>query len=261
MRLTWKQKDFEKDIDFILFHQKDGTPVWWHKKLFEVYPDLDYDYCWNSGIAEEERFNYITEQMKIQAQKRSDDIAKSIYMFEKAWENVSDKLNNAYSNAFDNDCSDILNDMVAEISLNPICPRDIETHTFDICHYFDPQYAITTALHEITHFAWFYFWNKHFNDNPSEYDFPNIKWLLSEIVVETIIRNSDINDLIEQPKYIAYSYFYDMTIKDELIFDTMKKFYLNRKDIYDFMEKSYNFIQSNEPELRKKINEAESKTY
>ena len=114
-------------------------------------------------------------------------------------------------------------------------------------------------MHEITHFAWFYFWNKHFQDNPAEYDFPNIKWLLSEIVVETLIHNSAINDLIEQPKYIAYSYFYDMTIKDELIFDTMKKFYLNRKDIYDFMDKAFEWIKTNETELRDKIKKAESK--
>ena len=75
--------------------------------------------------------------------------------------------------------------------------------------------------------------------------------------VKEKLTDVDINDLIEQPKYIAYSYFYDMTIKGELIFDTMKKFYLNRKDIYDFMEKSFNFVQQNEPELREKIAEAE----
>ena len=255
MKLTWQQKDFERDLDFILFHQKDGTTVWWQKQLFKAYPDLNYEYA--ISLPEEKRFEYITEQMKIQAGKRKPIIANSINVFSTEWKKIADKLNSAYSSAFDNDCSGILDDMVAEVGLNPICPRDIKTHTFDIYHYFDPTYAMTTALHEITHFAWFYFWNKHFNDNPSEYDFPNIKWLLSEIVVETIIRNSDINDLIEQPKYIAYSYFYDMTIKGELIFDTMKKFYLNRKDIYDFMEKSFNFVQQNEPELREKIAEAE----
>ena len=80
---------------------------------------------------------------------------------------------------------------------------------------------------------------------------------MSEIVVETIIRNSQINDLIEQPEYIAYSYFYDMKINNELIFNTMKKLYLGRRDIYDFMEKSYDWIKTNEPELRKKIADAE----
>lgn len=257
MQLTWQQKDFESDLDFILFHQKDGTPVWWHKRLFDVYPDLDYNYCWNSDITEEQRFQYITEKMKIQSQKRADDVAKSINTFKTAWNSVSNKLNAVYSNAFDNDCSVILNDMTACVSLNPVCPRDIETHSFNMYHYFDPKLAVSMATHEITHFVWFYFWQKHFQDNPEDYDFPNIKWLLSEIVVETINRDSGIANLSEQPKHIAYSYFYDMEINGELIFDTMKKMYLERKDIFDFMEKSFEWIKANEPELRAKIAEAE----
>ena len=257
MKLNWQQKDFDSDLDFILFHQKDGTPIWWQKQLFQAYPDLDYEYA--LSLPESNRFEYISEQMKIQAEKRKSVVDNSIKIFSDKWSEISDKLNDVYSNAFDNDCNNILNDMVANVGLNPICPRDIQNHSFDIYHYFDSQYAITTALHEITHFVWFYFWQKHFQDNSTEYDFPNIKWLLSEIVVETIIRNSEINNLIKQPQYIAYSYFYDMTINGELLFDIMKKMYLNRTDIYDFMEKSFNWIKNNESELREKIAIAESK--
>lgn len=257
MKLNWQQKDFDSDLDFILFHQKDGTPIWWQKQLFQAYPDLDYEYA--LSLPESNRFEYISEQMKIQAEKRKSVVDNSIKIFSDKWSEISDKLNDVYSNTFDNDCNNILNDMVANVGLNPICPRDIQNHSFDIYHYFDSQYAITTALHEITHFVWFYFWQKHFQDNSTEYDFPNIKWLLSEIVVETIIRNSEINNLIKQPQYIAYSYFYDMTINGEFIFDTMKKMYLNRTDIYDFMEKSFNWIKNNESELREKIAIAESK--
>ena len=50
-----------------------------------------------------------------------------------------------------------------------------------------------------------------------------------------------------------------MTINGELIFDTMKKMYLKRKDIYDFMENSFEWIKTNETELRSKIQTAESK--
>ncbi|MBO7508993.1 MAG: hypothetical protein J6T57_01825 [Alphaproteobacteria bacterium] len=257
MKLNWQYKDFDSDIDFILFHQKDNTPIWWQKQLFKAYPDLNYEYA--RSLSEEKRFEYITSKMKIQAETRKQIIENSIQTFQNKWNSVSTKAEIAFSQAFNNDCRNILNDMVAYVGLNPICPRDIKTHSFDIYYYFDPTYAITTALHEITHFVWFYFWNKHFGDDTSEYDFPSIKWLLSEIVVETIIRNSDINDLIEQPKYIAYSYFYDMTTNGEQIFDIMKHLYLNRKDIYDFMDKAFEWITTNEPELRNKIQEAESK--
>lgn len=255
MKLVWQQKDFDDDIEFILFNQRNETPEWWKKQLFRAYPDLDYEYA--KSLSETKRFEYITEQMGILAQKRQDIINNSIKMFKKAWEQIADKLDTIYSSAFDNDCTDILNDMVAEVGLDPICPRNISDHSFHIYHHFETGYAMSTALHEITHFVWFYFWQKHFKDTPDEYDYPHLKWLLSEIVVETIIRKSKINDLVEQPKWIAYSYFYDMTINGERIFDTMKKLYLNRKDIYEFMEKSFDWIQKNEVELREKISIAE----
>ena len=256
MRLKWQQKDFKEDLDFILFHQQDDTPEWWRKQLFNAYPDLSYEYT--KSVSKSKRFDYITSQMKFQAEKRQPIIDNSIKMFRKSWDAlVADRLDVAYSQAFDNDCSGILNDMTANVGLNPICPRDVRHHCFDVYHYFETNWAISTALHEITHFVWFTFWKKHFKDKVSEYDAPHLKWLLSEIVVETIIRNSEIDELSEQPEYIAYSYFYDMTINGELIFDTMKKLYLERKDIYDFMERSYAWIQDNEQELRAKIAEAE----
>ena len=68
MKLNWQQKDFDSDLDFILFHQKDGTPIWWQKQLFQAYPDFDYEYA--LSLPESNRFEYISEQMKIQAEKR-----------------------------------------------------------------------------------------------------------------------------------------------------------------------------------------------
>lgn len=255
MQLVWQQKDFESDIDFILFHQRDNTPKWWRKRLFDVYIDLNYKYAY--ALPESKRFNYITKKMKKASDESQDIINKTIKVFQKNWSRLANGLNNAYRSAFDNDCSDILNDMTANVGLNPICPRDISNHSFDVFYFFKPEYAMTVALHEITHMVWFHFWQKHFHDDPNEYNAPHLKWLLSEIVVETIIRNSMINDLISQPQYIAYSYFYDMKIGNKPIFDTMKDLYLGRRDIYDFMEKAYNWIKSNEPELRKKIAESE----
>ena len=257
MLLNWTHKDFKDDIDFILFNQKNGVPVWWHKRIFDAYSDLDYEYCWNKNVTEKQRFDYITNQMKIQSIKCADAIEKSIKVFEKAWQPIAKKLNNVYSVAFCDDCSSILNDMKAEVGLDPICPRNIQDHTFHVYHRFEPKSAMSIALHEITHFVWFYFWQKHFKDNPSEYNGQTLKWLLSEIVVETIIRNSEINALTEHPKYIAYSYFYNMEIDNKLIFDTMKKMYLERKNIFDFMEKSFDWIKKNETELRTKISAAE----
>ena len=61
MKLNWVRKDFESDIEFILYHQQDNTPEWWRRQLFNAYPDLDYEHA--KSLPESKRFEYITEQM------------------------------------------------------------------------------------------------------------------------------------------------------------------------------------------------------
>ena len=255
MKLNWQQKDFESDIDFILFHQTDDTPMWWKSELYRAHPSLDFDYA--QSLSQEERFAYLTDNLhKIRTEKQA-DIEKSINMFESAWQPVASGLNDAYSSAFGMDCSGILNDMVGLVGLNPICPRNLADKSFSVYYRFAPEYAVSVALHEITHFVWFCAWQQYFKDNDEEYNFPHLKWLLSELVVETIIRNSDITKLTPPPQYIAYNYFYSMEIDGQAIFETLGKMYADRKSIQDFMENAYNWIRKNEPELRAKIADAE----
>ena len=255
MQLTWRQKDFESDIDFIYFHQQDDTPIWWKSQLYRAHPSLDFDYA--QSLTQDERFKYLYDKLKQIRSEKQSDIEKSIQTFQDAWEPVASKLNDAYSSAFDMDCSGILNDMVGLVGLNPICPRDLSDNSFSVYYYFDPNYGVVMALHEITHFVWFYAWQKHFQDDKSEYNFPHLKWLLSELVVETIIRNSEIAKLSPPPQYIAYNYFYNMDIDGKPIFKTLLDMYINRKSFPDFMETAYDWIRKNEPELRAKIAEAE----
>lgn len=255
MKLTWQQKDFESDVKFIYFHQQDNTPMWWKKMLFNAHPSLDFEYA--QSLSQDERFEYLhRELLKIKNNKQN-DIENSVQMFSNAWNKIADKLNDAYSSAFGMDCSGILNNMVGLVGLNPICPRDLSDNSFSIYYLFEPNYTISMALHEITHFVWFYAWQKHFHDDMAEYNFPHLKWLLSELVVETIIRNSEIAKLTPPPQYIAYNYFYNMYIDGKLIFETLLDMYKNRKSFTEFMECAYNWIQKHENELRAKIAKAE----
>ncbi len=52
------------------------------------------------------------------------------------------------------------------------------------------------TLHEIIHFVWFHVWNQEFRDSYEEYERPSLKWILSEMVVESIMtdpRPSELN--------------------------------------------------------------------
>lgn len=257
MYLKWQRKNFEDDIDFILFHQQDDTPAWWRKPLFKKYPELNYEYCYK--LTQQDRFEYIRKKMSEIAENRKTEIDSAVKKFEQNWSAISDRINDIYTAVFCENCEIILNDMQALVGLNPVCPRDLSENSFSVYYKDSDRDVIETALHEITHFVWFYFWQKYFNDDYEEYDHPHLKWLVSEIVVETIIRNSELIDLISSDtKYIAYSYFYNMEINGEQLFDTMKNLFINRKNMKDFMLSSYNYCKENEKELRKKIQAAEN---
>ena len=93
MKLTWRQKDFKSDIDFIYFHQQDDTPMWWKSELYRAHPSLDFDYA--QSLTQEKRFKYLHDKLKKIRQEKQSDIENSIRMFENAWEPVAQNLNNA----------------------------------------------------------------------------------------------------------------------------------------------------------------------
>ena len=72
MQLTWKQKDIEDDLEFILFLQQDNKPDWWSRRLFEAFPTLNYEYT--RKLPESERLKYIRKEIKKLAVLHSGDI-------------------------------------------------------------------------------------------------------------------------------------------------------------------------------------------
>jgi len=74
--------------------------------------------------------------------------------------------------------------------------------------------AIGVVLHEIIHIVWFYVWNKIYGDSFDEYERPSLKWILSEMVVETIKSDERLSSI--NPYYprenggCIYPCFFDM---------------------------------------------------
>ncbi len=74
--------------------------------------------------------------------------------------------------------------------MNPIEPRFLREHRFDLFYKNSEKGAIGQCIHEIIHFAWFYVWHEIFQDSWGEYERPSLKWILSEMVVESIMKDS-----------------------------------------------------------------------
>lgn len=103
----------------------------------------------------------------------------------------------------------------ALISINPICPRFLDTWEFSVCP--DNKNPNMIIAHELSHFLYFQKLHEVIPEiKKSEYEFPNNPWVLSEIVT-TIILNDDRIKKILGGKESYYAEHEDIRINGRLL--------------------------------------------
>ena len=99
-----------------------------------------------------------------------------------------------------------------------------------------------------------------FGDIYNEYERPSLKWILSEMVVESVRRDerlSSINPYFPRENGgCVYPYFFDMMVDGKPILDTLDAMYRSQ-NIEDFMRISYVYCQEHESEIREHILKSE----
>lgn len=250
MRLKFINPELEYSIDSILpFH--DGThSEFWTNSLFYFYPKIDKNKF--NTLTEAKRREYLRENLSEAINFK--ELDKKVIDYQNYWDANAVDIQKALEDAFEIPLSDKLNDMIANITLNPICPRFLEDTRFDIFHLNSEKGALGMALHEIIHFIWFFVWNTHFQDDKNEYESPHLKWIFSEMVVDPIMRHDkrlhSINPYFESG--CVYDYFYSMKIGGNSILETMLSLYENNS-INAFMEKGYKYCLDHEEEIRNQM--------
>lgn len=243
----------ETTIQETLMFQTDDQPLFWKSQLFEVYPSLDK----SKGLygSWSKRKEYLTTELSKIYDQEQNTFHTQLKIYLHQWKTNQKTLTEIFSHIFNIDCRPLFNQMHAQISLNPICPRYLNSQTFSIFYKFGPKQFLNMVIHEVTHFLWFYVWQQNFHDNTAEYDKPHLKWLLSEMVIDTLIKNTKLNTLYAQEDLDkpAYNYFYNIKIQNIPLLDTLKEIYLNSKNIQTFMQNSYLYLQINETTIRKQI--------
>ncbi|MGN1227141.1 MAG: hypothetical protein ACI4TX_00695 [Christensenellales bacterium] len=138
------------------------------------------------------------------------------------------------------------------IGVSQICPRYLSDYSFDVClnHSIDDNFE--TILHELTHFYWFDKITKLYpNIKKSEFEQPHLTWLLSEIVVDAILKNSNFNKfLVYKP---AYNYFYEVDFNGKNMMDLFSDMYKKSKDMEEFIVASTEFVNGNKDFFKKLI--------
>lgn len=251
MKLHLNVMQKQETINSILMFQVDKASMFWRKQLFDVYPFLDKKKLLNSSW--KNRKKYLTKVLNKYYDSIEEDLAKKVRDFNTYWLEKEQEITNNFIQIFGNDCEKSLNNLSAEVSLNPICPRGLAQHYFTIFYRSSTTRFLETVLHETIHFAWFNIWQKHFNDDSKDYEGPHLKWILSEMVVDTFVNNSDIGDFFPEKHHAVYSYFYRMKIENKPIFETLDDLYKKANTLPQFMETAYNYCQKHEQNIRKQM--------
>ncbi len=246
-------------IDRIMDFQTEAESTFWSEPLYHFYPQLDKAYA--ASLPFSERKKYIEQTMRAVYTDLEDTINEKVVLYSHYWSICKEQITAALSDAFGVDCTEEFNDLRCHVSLNPIEPRFLKERCFDIFYLNSEEGAIGEEIHEIIHFVWFYVWNRLFGDSYDEYERPSLKWILSEMVVESVMKDerlSSINPYFPREKGgCIYSYFFDMIVDGKPILDTLDSMYKSQ-GIEDFMRSSYAYCQEYETEIRKHIQKSEN---
>lgn len=258
MELQVINPGFAYMIEKIMGFQTEDTTTFWSEPLYHFFPQLDREYA--SSLPLEDKKSYFRECLQTIYQEQESTINEKTLLYARYWAECRPQITAALSDAFELDCGKLFQDMECRISLNPIMPRYLDEDAFDMFYLCSEKGFIGLAIHEIIHFIWFHVWHKTFGDSYDEYESPSLKWILSEMVVESIMKDprlSSINPYFDRTQGgCIYPYFFDMKADGAYVLDTLDDMY-RTQGITDFMTNSYHYCLEHEAEIRRHIQEAE----
>ena len=254
MEITFVNPGVDYMIERIMEFQTEEESAFWSEPLYHFYPQLDKTYA--TSLSFPERKEYIERTMRAVYTDLEDTINEKVASYSIHWTVCKEQITTALSEAFGVDCTSLFNDIRCNVSLNPIEPRFLKEHSYDTFYLNSERGSIGGGIHEIIHFVWFYVWNRLFEDRYDEYERPSLKWILSEMVVESVMKDerlSSINPYFPRENGgCIYPYFFDMVIGGKPILDTLDAMYKSQC-IEDFMQNSYAYCLEHEWEIREHI--------
>lgn len=258
MEITFVNPGVDYMVRSILGFQGEGESAFWSGPLYHFYPQLDRDYA--AGLSFSERKDYIERTLRTVYGELENLLNEKVSLYSAYWAKCRGQVTAALSDAFGVDCGGLFDSLRCDVSMNPISPRFLREQTFEIFYLNSERGAVGTAIHEVIHFVWFHVWNQLFGDSYDEYERPSMKWILSEMVVESVMKDSRLSSINpyfprEQGGCI-YPYFFDMKADGRLILDTLDEMYQGQ-GIGEFMQNSYAYCLEHEEEIRSHIQASE----
>ena len=219
--------------------------------ILSQYPELGENEI--SRISNEELLGYIQDKLSAKYRAVMPEMLEKRKLYQEAWDIVEKDVERTLTQIFGVDLAEKYDQMLARVNLNPIMPRFLEDHSFDIFYLYSDRAAVYVALHEITHFIWFQVWHSIFNDKYELYEQPHLPWIISELSIDAILTDARLNGYIKNEQMAsqpAYSEFYRIETAEGRLIDFARDLYTTHP-MEQFMEKLYRFCKQNEAVLSK----------
>lgn len=257
MNLEYIYPGIARSVDSILEFTGEDKTAYWSDPIFHFFPDIDKEnYKLLNG---QQRKQLLTDYFTQFETENQALLQEKVTTYNQRWQLYKTQITHALQDAFETDLSDLFNDMRCLITFNSISPRYLDSHSFDVFYLNSDRGALGTSIHEIIHFVWFHVWNQVFHDDCAEYETPHLKWILSEMVVQPIMRDERLASI--NPYFgsggCVYSYFYTLRIDGKPILDALNELYTSMP-IKEFMQASYRFCLQHEAQIRQHIEESEN---
>ena len=246
MKLKFKTTDVEYTIKSINAVQ-DYFGDFFKESLYMFYPQFDRDIIDTSNYTE--RIKYMSPIIKNIYNEKHELLINKTVDYQHYWDQHAERIQSGLEDVFEVSLDDVFNDMEARVGINPVGSRYLEDNAFDAFYLYSPEGMTMSSLHEIIHFIWFYVWNKTYQDDISEYENPHLKWVVSEMVVDLIIKEANLSYLNPDNKETIYPYFHDIRINGKQILLELESL-ISNNNIIEFMSKVYELCKVNETTIR-----------
>ncbi|MCL5239571.1 MAG: hypothetical protein M1286_03840 [Candidatus Marsarchaeota archaeon] len=179
----------------------------WNETLGRAYPELNK--IINSDGDKAEPINEFVDRFY---EKHGKEFETAAGVYQKVWDPINDGVMQGLSEIIEREWD--VDEVRGYLTLNPICPRFLETSSFQVTYSYAPETTKLVSLHEITHFLYFKKWKEVFpNEDEKKFNSPHLIWALSEILVAPIDNDKRVRGYLSEDAR-SYSSYYWVKVKD-----------------------------------------------
>ena len=153
MNVTFRNAGLDYSVESILLFQTEETASYWSDSLCYFYPEINQNIqAWK----EREKEDYLRTSLRKIWDRVLPEIEAKERRYHEHFQKYRNQIEDALSDAFELDSRTMFNELLANITLNPICPRFLREEKFDLFYMNSERGALGITLHEVIHYFWFF---------------------------------------------------------------------------------------------------------